>query len=270
MEWRSSHALSRTGTMRFVFPRSSTSILKAFQWLGSSLCWACLAAQAIEPVKATDPRSNQVRHWAYQTPRRPNPPEVRGGAGNPIDAFVQSKLTSEGIDPSPQASLETLIRRVTRDLTGLPPTPEEVEAFRRDLLPGAYERLVDRLLASPRFGERMAWDWLEAARYADSNGYQGDGERTMWPWRDWVIRAVNQNLPFDQFTQWQLAGDLLPQPTLDNRIATGFLRNHMINGEGGVFPKCRHPAKVPGALLFRHFELSSPSPGGIPPEYQVL
>ena len=122
---------------------------------------------------------------------------------------------------------------MTLDLTGLPPTPDEVDAFLKDPAPNAYEKVVDRLLASPRFGERMAWDWLDAARYADSNGYQGDGERTMWPWRDWVVKAYNDNLPFDQFTVWQLAGDLLPEPTREQILATAFNRNHMINGEGG-------------------------------------
>jgi hypothetical protein len=122
---------------------------------------------------------------------------------------------------------------VTLDLTGLPPAPEETAAFLADREPGAYERLVDRLLASPRYGERMAWDWMEASRYADSNGYQGDGERTAWPWRDWVVKAFNDNLPYDQFTLWQLAGDLLPQATREQKLATGFCRNHPINGEGG-------------------------------------
>lgn len=173
------------------------------------------------------------RHWAYVPPRRPEVPVVSPPVPHPIDAFVRSRLEREGLVPSPQADPVTLIRRVTLDLTGLPPTPEEVLAFVGDREPGAYERLVDRLLASPRYGERMAWDWLDAARYADSNGYQGDGERTMWPWRDWVVDAFNRNLSYDQFTLWQLAGDRLPSPTHEQRLATGFLRNHMINGEGG-------------------------------------
>ncbi|VTR92328.1 chromosome segregation protein : Uncharacterized protein OS=Chthoniobacter flavus Ellin428 GN=CfE428DRAFT_0196 PE=4 SV=1: PSCyt2 [Gemmata massiliana] len=122
---------------------------------------------------------------------------------------------------------------MTLDLTGLPPTLEEVDAFLKDRSPSDYEKVVDRLLASPRFGERMAWDWLDAARYADSNGYQGDGERTMWPWRDWVVKAYNDNLPFDKFTVWQLAGDHLPKPAREQLLATAFNRNHMINGEGG-------------------------------------
>ena len=142
-------------------------------------------------------------------------------------------MEKEGLRPSPEAPRETLIRRVTLDLTGLPPTPAEVEAFLADKSPKAFEAVVDRLLASSRYGERMVWEWLDAARYADSNGYQGDQERTMWPWRDWAVKAFNDNLPYDQFTLWQLAGDLLPDATRDQKLATGFLRNHMINGEGG-------------------------------------
>ncbi|MBL9172699.1 MAG: PSD1 domain-containing protein [Verrucomicrobiales bacterium] len=176
------------------------------------------------------------RHWAYEVPVRPPVPRIRGGE-NPVDGFIRARLEAEGLAPSPEASREVLMRRVTLDLTGVPPTPAERTAFLRDDVPGAYERLVDRLLASPRFGERMAWEWLEAARYADSNGYQGDGERTMWPWRDWVVSALNRNQPYDEFTVWQLAGDLLPGATPEQRLATGFLRNHMINGEGGRIPE---------------------------------
>ncbi|HAW90986.1 MAG TPA: hypothetical protein DCX61_10015, partial [Gemmatimonadetes bacterium] len=130
----------------------------------------------------------------------------------------------------------TLIRRLTLDLTGLPPTMAEVDAFLTDDSPGAYEAVVDRLLESPRYGERMAVEWLDAARYADTNGYQTDGERTMWRWRDWVIDAYNSNMPFDQFTIEQLAGDMLPDATLDQRIATAFNRNHSLNAEGGIVP----------------------------------
>ena len=176
------------------------------------------------------------RHWAYEVPVRPPVPSV-GGAENPVDGFLWARLEAEGMKPSPEASREVLIRRVTLDLTGVPPTPVERAAFLRDEAPGAYARLVDRLLASPRFGERMSWEWLEAARYADSNGYQGDGERTMWPWRDWVVSALNRNQPYDEFTLWQIAGDLLPGASPEQRLATGFLRNHMINGEGGRIPE---------------------------------
>ena len=172
------------------------------------------------------------RHWAFEPPQRPTIPVVPG-VSNPIDALVRNALAADGLQPAPEASRSTLIRRWSLDLTGVPPTPAEVDAFVADPSPEAHERQVDRLLASPRFGERMAWEWMEAARYADSNGYQGDGERTMWPWRDWVTDAFNRNLPYDQFTLWQIAGDRLPDATEEQRLATGFLRNHAINGEGG-------------------------------------
>jgi hypothetical protein len=176
-------------------------------------------------------------HWAFQVPRRPSVPENsvrnRERTRNAIDGFVMAQLKREGMDPSPEAPKETLIRRVTLDLTGLPPTIAEVDAFLADASPDAYEKVVDRLLASPAYGERMAWDWLDASRYADSNGFQGDPERTMWPWRDWLVRALNENKPFDRFTIEMLAGDLLPNATQQQVIATGFNRNHMINGEGG-------------------------------------
>lgn len=177
------------------------------------------------------------RHWAFEPPRRMGWSAEARNVTHPIDALVRARLMQEGLQPSAEAPRPTLIRRVTLDLTGLPPTPSEVESFERETTPEAFERLVDRLLDSPRYGERMAWDWLEAARYADSNGYQGDSERTMWPWRDWVVAAFNRNLPFDQFTVWQIAGDLLPGATTEQRLATGFLRNHMVNGEGGRIPE---------------------------------
>jgi mono/diheme cytochrome c family protein len=178
-------------------------------------------------------------HWSFVPPQRPALPAVKDTAWprNPIDRFVLARLESEGLRPSPEADRATLIRRVTLDLTGLPATPAEVEAFMQDASPPAWERVVDRLLASPRHGERMASRWLDAARYADTNGYQSDGERTMWRWRDWVIDAYNRNLPFDQFTVEQLAGDLLPGATRAQRIATGFNRNHRGNGEGGIVPE---------------------------------
>ena len=174
-------------------------------------------------------------HWSFVPPERPVPPEVSrpGWTDNPIDAFVLRRMEEAGLTPSPEASRETLIRRLSLDLTGLPPTPDEVDAFVADESPDAYERLVDRLFASARYGEHMATPWLDAARYADSNGYQGERTRTMWPWRDWVVRALNDNMPFDQFTIEQIAGDLLPEPTRDQLVATGFHRNHMLNGEGG-------------------------------------
>ena len=178
-------------------------------------------------------------HWAFLPPARPMPPEVRRSdwIRNPVDRFILQRLERSGLTPSPEAGPEILFRRMTLDLTGLPPTPGEVQEFLSDPSPGSYERWVDRRLASPRWGERMAQDWLDVARFADSNGYQVDRDRELWAWRDWVVRAFNRNLPFDQFTIEQLAGDLLPSPTLDQRIATGFNRNHMINEEGGIIPE---------------------------------
>ena len=176
------------------------------------------------------------QHWSFVAPRQSQIPEVPNAewARNPIDHFVLDHLSREGLSAAPPADKTTLIRRVTLDLTGLPPTPEQVDAFLADSLPNAYERFVDQLLQSPRFGERMALVWLDAARYADTSGYQNDGPRSMWRWRDWVIEAYNRGLPFDQFTVEQLAGDLLPQATREQRIATGFNRNHRGNSEGGV------------------------------------
>lgn len=177
-------------------------------------------------------------HWSFLPPVRPRPPAVKNSAWprGLIDAFVLARLEAEGLAPSSEADKTTLLRRVAFDLTGLPPTPAEVDAFAADESPEAFERVVDRLLASPRYGERMAARWLDGARYADSNGYQSDGERFMWRWRDWVIDAYNRNLPFDEFTIEQLAGDLLPGCTLEQQIATGFNRNHRGNGEGGIIP----------------------------------
>ncbi len=186
-----------------------------------------------------------TKHWAYVKPFRPAVPTTRtkGWVKNPIDAFVLARLEKEGLKPSPEADRTTLIRRATLDLTGLPPTPEEVDAFLKDKTPSAYERIVDRLLASPHYGEKMALPWLDAARYADSNGFQQDGDTFQYVWRDWVVSAMNKNLPFDKFTMMQLGGDLMPgvtQATREGRdaiIATAFNRNHMLNGEGGAIPE---------------------------------
>jgi len=170
-------------------------------------------------------------HWAFLRPERPPVPGQAGG--HPIDAFLTERLKKEGLAMQPEADRATLLRRVSLDLTGLPPTLADQDAFEKDTAPGAYERAVDRLLASPHYGERMAMEWLDFARYADSNGFQSDGSRQMWLWRDWLIGAYNRNLPFDQFTIEQLAGDLLPDASRDQIIATGFNRNHRLNGEGG-------------------------------------
>jgi len=177
-------------------------------------------------------------HWAFVKPAKPAvPPVARDGwVRNPIDAFVLARLESEKVSPSPEADRAALCRRVHLDLIGLPPSPDELAAFFADTSPDAYETLVDRLLASPRYGERWARRWLDLARYADTNGYEKDRPRTIWPWRDWVIRALNDDMPFDQFTIRQVAGDMLPNATVDDIVATGFHRNTMINEEGGIDP----------------------------------
>jgi len=172
------------------------------------------------------------KHWAFEPLVKAIPDGT--SSANPIDAFVADKLREHGMRFSPEASPETLLRRVTLDLTGLPPTLEEMRAYQADPSPRAYERVVDRLLGSSHFGEHLAAGWLDAARYADTNGYFGDKPRQMWLWRDWVIAAFNANMPFDRFTAEQLAGDLLPDATLRQRIATGFNRNHMANNESGI------------------------------------
>ena len=175
-------------------------------------------------------------HWAFEAPTRPNAPSVADEAWvrNPIDRFVLAQLERRGIAPSPEADRETLIRRASLDLTGLPPTPEEIDAFLADDRPDAYERVVDRLLASPHYGERMAMYWLDVSRYADTNGYHHDNYRSMWPWRDYVIESFNENKPFDRFVAEQLAGDLLPDRDEETVIATGFGRLHPISDEGGA------------------------------------
>ncbi len=173
-------------------------------------------------------------HWAFIPPVKAALPG--GGVRNPIDQLVQKKLAEEKLEPSSQAGKHELIRRVSLDLTGLPPTAEETRAFVEDSSADAYERLVDRLLASPAYGERWARRWMDLARYADTNGYEKDRERSIWPWRDWVIRAINDDMPFDQFTIRQLAGDMLPDATPDDIVATGFHRNTMLNEEGGIDP----------------------------------
>ncbi len=178
-------------------------------------------------------------HWAFDPVERPVPPEVAhaGWPRNPIDRFILQRLEKENLQPSPEAPKHALLRRLSLDLTGLPPQPEEVAAFLADDAPDAYERMVEKLLASPHYGERMALPWLDAARYADSNGFQQDGDNHQYVWRDWVVRALNANMPFDRFSIEQLAGDLLPEPSVDQLVATGFNRNHLLNGEGGAIPE---------------------------------
>jgi len=201
-----------------------------------------LSAAQIELIRrwidegATWPDGGPTPHWAYAPPRRPSLPQVsdQSWPRNPVDAFVLARLEREGLSPSPPADPATLLRRVHLDLIGIPPTVDEVRAFVADPSPRAYEETVDRLLASPRFGEHWAREWLDAARYADSNGYKSDSLRTVWPYRDWVIRAINDDMPYDRFTVQQLAGDLGPSPTPDQILATGFLRNSPLSLEAGV------------------------------------
>ena len=178
------------------------------------------------------------KHWAFIPPTKPALPEVKNKnwVKNPIDNFVLARLEKEGMQPSPEADRATLLRRVTLDLTGLPPTLTELDNFLSDKSKNAYEKVVDRLLASSRYGERMAFKWLDAARYADTNGYQNDGDRTMWRWRDWVIDAFNSNKPYNEFAIEQIGGDLIPNATLDQKIASAFNRNHRQNGEDGIVP----------------------------------
>lgn len=176
-------------------------------------------------------------HWAYQPIVRPAVPTVDGPIRNPIDSFIQARLASEGLSPAPEADRRTLIRRVALDLTGIPPTPREIAAFLDDKSPEAYEKLVDRLLASPRYAEKQAMHWLDAVRYADTAGFHGDNAFPAWPYRDYVLRAFRDNKPFDQFTREQLAGDLLPNASVEQKVASAYNRLNRVSAEGGVQPK---------------------------------
>jgi hypothetical protein len=206
-------------------PAEAIDLLR--NWIDSGAAW---------PLDKAETVSAPSQHWAYIKPQRPAVPAVSRGAWcrNSIDAFILSRLESQGLPPADEVSRERLIRRVTLDLTGLPPTLDEIDAFLADEGDAAYERLVDRLLASPAYGERWAIPWLDAARHADSHGFQQDGARTAWPYRDWVVRALNADQPFDEFTIEQLAGDLLPNPTEEQLVATGFHRSAMLNLENGI------------------------------------
>jgi hypothetical protein len=175
-------------------------------------------------------------HWAFIPPKQAVVPPVQleNWPENEIDHFILARLEEKNLSPSETADKERLLKRVSFDITGLPPTVEMQERFLADEREDAYEKIVDELLTQPQYGEKMAAYWMDVARYADSHGYQDDGLRTMWPWRDWVIHAFNQNYPYDQFLTWQLAGDLFPNPTREQLLATGFNRNHKITQEGGV------------------------------------
>lgn len=192
--------------------------------------------EQIELIKRwIDQGATYQGHWSFIPPVRPELPQVKAQdrVRNPIDNFILARLEKENLAPAPQADKVTLIRRVTYDLTGLPPTLAEIDEFVADQSPGAYEKLVDRLLRSPRYGEHMARYWLDAARYGDTHGLHFDNERSIWPYRDWVVRAFNENLPYDQFTIWQIAGDLIPNATLEQKIASGFNRCNVTTSEGG-------------------------------------
>ncbi len=175
-------------------------------------------------------------HWAFIAPVKPALPKLKnnGWAKNEIDHFILQRLQKEGLSPNEEADKERLLKRVALDLTGLLPSPEQQDRFLNDKTPGAYEKIVDELMSQPSYGERMALPWLDLARYADSHGYQDDNYRSQWPWRDWTISAFNRNMPYNQFVTWQLAGDLLPEATKEQLLATGFNRNHKITEEGGV------------------------------------
>ncbi|MGF1579006.1 MAG: PSD1 and planctomycete cytochrome C domain-containing protein [Gemmataceae bacterium] len=199
-----------------------------------------LTKEEIQTIKLwIDQGSKYEGHWAFIPPKKPSLPKVKNNnwIRNPIDRFVLAQLEMLGLQPSPEANRRTLIRRLSFDLTGLPPTPQQVTAFINNESPRAYEQLVDQLLESPHYGERMAMVWLDAARYSDTDGFQIDQTRTNWPWRDWVVDAYNKNMPFDRFTIEQYAGDLLPKPSKESIVATCFHRNHMTNGEGGRDPE---------------------------------
>ena len=193
-------------------------------------------AQIARLKRWIDGGASWKEHWAFQAPIKPKPPSVKGTAWvrNPIDRFILAKLEEKGLAPAPPENRRALIRRVALDTTGLPPKPAEVETFLQDSSSNAYERMVDRYLASPHYGEHRARYWLDAARYGDTNGIHIDNYREIWPYRDWVIAAFNRNLRFYQFTIEQLAGDLLPNPTLDQRIATGFQRCNVTTNEAGI------------------------------------
>ena len=211
-------------------PLSEAQVKLLRAWIDSGAVWPDALAGDDAPWK---------RHWAFRAPVRPSLPSIHDGKWprNPLDRFVLARLEKEGLKPSLEAERVTLIRRLSLDLIGLPPTIEEVDAFLADKSDQAYEKVVERLLSSPHYGERWGRHWLDAARYADSDGFEKDKLRQVWFYRDWVINALNRDLPYDQFIIEQLAGDLLPGATQDQKVATGFLRNSMINEEGGVDPE---------------------------------
>jgi mono/diheme cytochrome c family protein len=215
-------------------PLMPTQIALIRRWIDQGANWSGDGQSAIP-----ESQSAIKQHWAYAKPVRPALPRVKNPSWvrNPIDAFILARLEKEGLRPSPEADKATLLRRVYLDLIGLPPGVKELDEFLADTSPDAYEKVVDRLLTSEHYGERWARPWLDLARYADSNGYEKDNLRVAWKYRDWVIDALNKDMPFVQFTVEQIAGDMLPAATIDQKIATGFHRNTMLNEEGGIDPE---------------------------------
>jgi cytochrome c553/uncharacterized membrane protein len=213
--------------------------IKALEaWINAGAEWPRAGGRAgVEPVDGGAADVVEAKHWAYVAPAKPAAPAASGWGRNEIDGFVLAQMKRHGLSPSPEAEKGVLLRRVTLDLTGLPPTVEELDAFEHDPSSDAYEKVVDRLLASPAFGERWARPWLDLARYGDSRGYEKDQTWSVWPYRDWVINALNADMPFDRFTVEQIAGDLLPNATEQQKVATAFERLSMLNEEGGVDPE---------------------------------
>ncbi|HYP13926.1 MAG TPA: DUF1549 domain-containing protein, partial [Bryobacteraceae bacterium] len=211
-------------------PLSASEVATIKAWIDAGAEW---------PEKQAGQNAEIRKHWAFSAPVRPSLPalKIQPKPANPIDGFVLAKLEKEGLRPSSRADKVTLLRRLSLDLTGLPPSIEEVDAFLADASPGAYAKQVDRLLRSPHYGERWGRIWLDAARYADSDGFEKDKSRQVWFYRDWVVNALNTDMPYDRFVIEQIAGDLLPGATQSQRVATGFLRNSMINEEGGIDPE---------------------------------
>jgi hypothetical protein len=231
-------AIEHTGKLQMPPGRklSAPEIAVIRQWIEQGLAF---------PEKAAPQKARGADHWSFQAPKAGPLPQVKtaGWSANPIDRFVAARLENEGIKPSPEADRYTLLRRVSLDLTGLPPSPKEIQAFLADKSAGAYEKVVDGLLASPHFGERWGRHWLDLARYADSDGYTTDDPRQIWRYRDWVVQALNRDQPYNQFVIEQVAGDMLPDPTVDQLVATGFHRNTGSNFEGGIdFEQYRNEA----------------------------
>ena len=217
-------------------PLKSAELALIRRWIDQGANWG---AGERESGRAGERENVSTKHWAYIKPVRPVAPRVKNQSWvrNPIDAFILARLEKEGLSPSPEADKATLLRRLYLDVIGLPPSVKEIDEFLADTSPDAYEKVVDRLLSSQYYGERWARPWLDLARYADSNGYEKDNLRVAWKYRDWVINAFNTDMPFDQFTIEQIAGDMLPNATFDQKIATGFHRNTMVNQEGGIDPE---------------------------------